>query len=141
MSNVKKEGVVIILEDRSGRVAMQLRDDRPDVMAAGQWGLFGGWLESNESPHAAVLREVNEELNCKLEPSKLSLLESRLITLGISPDIFSALTYVFRYPIASELDHAELNEGQAFQFMRLIDLKDKLVVPHHWAILNDYWRT
>ncbi|HZY43144.1 MAG TPA: NUDIX domain-containing protein [Anaerolineae bacterium] len=138
---MSKEGVVIILEDRSGCIAMQLRDDRLDVVAAGQWGLFGGWIESNESPRDAVVREVEEELNCALKVSKLSLLESRSINWGVPPDVFMMSTHVFHYPVTTECDHAVLNEGQAFRFMQPIDLKDKWVVPHHWAILNDYWRT
>jgi 8-oxo-dGTP pyrophosphatase MutT (NUDIX family) len=134
-------GVVIILEDRSGRIAMQLRDDRADVVSANHWGLFGGWIEPNESPRAAVLREVKEELDCILRPSKLSLLESRSIMWGVPPDTYSMITNVFHYLVNEELDRAVLSEGQTYQFLHSIDLQNKLVVPHHWAILNDYWRT
>ena len=67
-----REGVVILLENGDGQVAMQLRDDKPHVAFANHWGLFGGWLEAGESPAQAILREVNEELCRQLDTRKLA---------------------------------------------------------------------
>lgn len=135
-----REGVVIILEDRSGRIAMQLRDDRPEVVSAGPWGLFGGWIEPNESPQDAVLREIKEELNCGLPAAKLSFLESRPISWGTPPNTYLMLTHVLHYPVTDELHDAVLSEGRTFVFLPSSDITHKFVVPHHRAILNDYWR-
>ena len=103
--------------------------------------MFGGWIEPHESSRGTILPEVKEELNGALEPSKLSLRESRQIPWGVSPNVISLRTHVYHYPVTAECDRAVLNEDQACQFMQPIDLKDKYVVPHHWAISNDYWRT
>jgi len=54
-------GALLIVPD--GRYLMQLRDDRPDVHLAGEWGLFGGSVEPGESFAAALLRELHEELS------------------------------------------------------------------------------
>lgn len=54
--------VVLALLTVRGRYALQLRDDRPDIAAAGRWGLFGGRVDGDEVPSAAVRREVHEEL-------------------------------------------------------------------------------
>ena len=41
---------------------MQWRDNNPAVIQANKWGLFGGGVEKNEEPHAAMIREIQEEL-------------------------------------------------------------------------------
>lgn len=46
----------------AGRYALQLRDNRPDIAAAGHWALFGGSLDRDETPLAAIRREIREEL-------------------------------------------------------------------------------
>ena len=54
--------VVLALLTVRGRYALQHRDDRPDIASAGRWGLFGGSVDGDETPSAAVRREVHEEL-------------------------------------------------------------------------------
>jgi 8-oxo-dGTP pyrophosphatase MutT (NUDIX family) len=51
---------LLVLED--GRYLMQLRDDKPDIYYPDHWGLFGGAVEKDEEPLAALHRELNEEL-------------------------------------------------------------------------------
>lgn len=41
---------------------LQLRDFGPDIDDPGEWGLFGGHLESSEASEAGVRRELAEEL-------------------------------------------------------------------------------
>jgi 8-oxo-dGTP pyrophosphatase MutT (NUDIX family) len=45
-----------------GLYVLQLRDNRPDVASPGFWALFGGSLDGNETPLAAIRREIREEL-------------------------------------------------------------------------------
>lgn len=49
----------------AGKYVLQLRDDKPDIAARGQWSLFGGRINPGESPLAAVKRELFEELLIK----------------------------------------------------------------------------
>ena len=56
-----RQGAVVVLVDESGRVALQLRDKW--VPFPNRWGLFGGWLESDEAPSSGALREIWEELH------------------------------------------------------------------------------
>ena len=72
-----KEGSVILLVNPQGKVAFQLRDDRPDVSYANHWGLFGGWQERDESPEETIRREIKEELAISLELSKLQYIRRR----------------------------------------------------------------
>ena len=48
-----------------------LRDDRPGLPWAGCWDLPGGGRESDETPEACVLREVEEEFGLRLPPARL----------------------------------------------------------------------
>jgi 8-oxo-dGTP pyrophosphatase MutT (NUDIX family) len=45
-----------------GLYALQHRDNRPDVASPGFWALFGGSVDGNETPRAAIRREIHEEL-------------------------------------------------------------------------------
>jgi 8-oxo-dGTP pyrophosphatase MutT (NUDIX family) len=51
---------VIVLDDR--KYLMQLRDQKPGIFYPGHWGLFGGGIDTGESPEAALRRELEEEL-------------------------------------------------------------------------------
>jgi 8-oxo-dGTP pyrophosphatase MutT (NUDIX family) len=48
------------------RYVMQLRDDRPGISDPGVWALFGGRIEPGETPGAALVREIQEELGIHL---------------------------------------------------------------------------
>ena len=41
---------------------MQLRDDKPDILYPGHWGLFGGHLDPGETPEICIHRELMEEI-------------------------------------------------------------------------------
>jgi len=56
----------------SGKYLMQLRDDKPDIAASGQWSLFGGRINKGEEPLEAVKRELFEELS--IRPRELRFL-------------------------------------------------------------------
>lgn len=49
----------------SDKYIMQLRDNRPDVAACGQWSLFGGKIDARETPPEAIKREIFEELSIR----------------------------------------------------------------------------
>lgn len=49
----------------SGNYILQLRDNNPNISAPGQWSLFGGKIENNETPRQAIIREIYEELLLK----------------------------------------------------------------------------
>lgn len=51
-----------LILDQAGRYLLQLRDDKPGILHPGAWGMFGGHIEPGETPEAAVLRELEEEI-------------------------------------------------------------------------------
>lgn len=64
------EGVSAILQ-RNNRTLLQLREDRSDIKNPGLWHFIAGGVETGESPIAAAIRELYEELGVKLGHDKL----------------------------------------------------------------------
>lgn len=54
------------------RYILQLRDDKPNIAAPGQWSLFGGLIQNGETPHQAIIREILEELS--IQPPRYEFL-------------------------------------------------------------------
>ncbi len=61
--------VAVALERADGRILMQQRP--PGKAHAGLWEFPGGKVEPGETPRAALVREVNEELAVALDPAAL----------------------------------------------------------------------
>lgn len=50
----------------SDKYILQLRDDKPNIAAHGQWSLFGGEINPGEVPLEAIKRELFEELSIRI---------------------------------------------------------------------------
>ena len=61
--------VAAAMSDRSGRWLLQKRP--PGKRHAGLWEFPGGKVEPGESPRAALVRELNEELTITVAPGDL----------------------------------------------------------------------
>jgi 8-oxo-dGTP diphosphatase len=60
--------VVTALIEAQGRVLLVRRDIEP---GRGQWGLPGGFVDWDEHPEQAVVRECREEIAVRIEPLEL----------------------------------------------------------------------
>ncbi len=104
-----------ILVDGAGRYLLQLRDDIPGIWYPGHWGLFGGAIESGETPLAALCRELHEELGLDLPPERLApVLRLDIALAGLDPRP--------RHVFAATLDAAEaaalvLGEGAGLDWV------------------------
>ena len=56
------EVVSIFLQSNDDSYLLQLRENIPSIIYPGCWGLFGGSMEEEESPHDAIVRELQEEI-------------------------------------------------------------------------------
>jgi len=71
-------GVVAVLLDGQGRVLLVEHAYHPRC----PWGLPGGWLDDNETPQAAILRELHEELQLQAQVCRV-LLASKTVARHI----------------------------------------------------------
>lgn len=129
-----REGVVVLLVDMLGRIAMQLRDNKPGLPAANQWGLFGGLMDKDETPLDAAQREIYEELGITLDPQRLVLMRKHYIVEQ------NLTTWVFHYPVDGELDYAVLREGQEWDFLSRDDPRASNIGLHHAEITRQFWQ-
>lgn len=91
--------VVILYQDN--KFLLQLRDNIPNIISPGCWGLFGGHLEPGETPEIAVQREVKEEITYELTKFK---------KFGIYAEE-KVVRHVYHAPLLVELNQLVLHEG------------------------------
>lgn len=105
-----RDYVGIIFEDEENKVLFQLRDNKKDIPYPNRWSLFGGGIEQGETPEEAILREVDEELNLKLDKKKLQLLIKKISR--------KEQRYVFYYKLKNNEKTFTVREGQDYIFIK-----------------------
>ncbi|CEJ47135.1 Mutator protein [Umezakia ovalisporum] len=105
--------VAIAILYQEDKFLMQLRDNIPDILYPGYWGLFGGHLEVDETPDIAVKREIIEEIGYKLP---------EFFKFGCYQDE-AAVRHVFHAPLLAELSQLNLNEGWDMKLLTPEDIR------------------
>lgn len=113
-------GVSAIPVNRQGKILLQQRDDRPDLLYPGYWTTFGGAIEDGETPEEAMRRELLEEIELEL-PMKLWKVYDEKVDLG--GNLVPVRRHIFVGPIDQPTESITLNEGQALGYFGLDDLK------------------
>ncbi len=126
-------GSVVLLVDADNRIAMQLREDIPNLPAANQWGLFGGLIDAGETPKQTALREIYEELTVHLNPDRLHFYRKHYISAQ------NLTTWIFEYHLTNELNNTVLNEGQTWDYISQTDPRVANIGLHHHEIVLGYW--
>jgi 8-oxo-dGTP pyrophosphatase MutT (NUDIX family) len=105
--------VAVAILYQEGKFLMQLRDDVPNIIYPGYWGLFGGHLEPGETPEAALKRELIEEINYAVStPTQFrTYADDRVIR------------HVYHAPLQVSLDALVLNEGWDLGLVKLKDIQ------------------
>jgi 8-oxo-dGTP diphosphatase len=99
-------GAAALIEDQSGRILCQLRDDIPRIAAPGLWCLPGGGVEPGEGLEAAILRELAEETGLAFAPGSLTPFR-RVVTV----ERRMTRLYVFRARAAIDPARLVIGEG------------------------------
>jgi 8-oxo-dGTP diphosphatase len=99
--NTEPVHVAIAILYQEDKFLMQLRDNIPGILYPGYWGLFGGHIETDETPDIAVQREVKEEISYTL---------AQFAEFGCYADD-AVVRHVFHAPLLVELNQLVLNEG------------------------------
>jgi 8-oxo-dGTP diphosphatase len=110
--NVPVEVALAILtfEDK---FLMQLRDNIPSILYPGVWGLFGGHIESGETPEIAVEREILEEIGYQIaKPQKFGRYNDD-----------RAIRHIFYAPLTVGIDKLVLTEGWDLGLINLVQIE------------------
>lgn len=100
MKNRPVEVAIAILHV-SGQFLMQLRDDIPGIIYPGCWGLFGGHIETGETPLYALKRELMEEIGyIPVAPAQFRCYSHSEV-----------IRHVYHAPLTVDLSQLVLNEG------------------------------
>lgn len=83
-----KVGAEAAVFDREGRILLVRRSDD------GLWCLPCGWVESNESPEEAAIREAREETGLEVKPRQLVDVFTRRPSMGYGPHTAVAIVYL-----------------------------------------------
>lgn len=123
------QGVSAILINPAGKVLLQQRDDNPAIRYPGHWSLFGGTIEDDESPAAAVAREVQEEIDFELR------------NFGLFREFVqnNKREFAFAGELTARLDELTLSEGQGMNFFDPSELRDLQIRPDDKDTLEQYF--
>ena len=89
-----------------GRILLQHRDDKPGLVGAGEWGFFGGHIETGEPITRGFLREMREEL--AWSPRHLELYTTR----DLAREGVRVTSHVYAAHLDVSLESLTLGEGQ-----------------------------
>ena len=111
-------GVALVRND--GALLLQLRDNKPDLSAAGQWVLPGGHCEPGESCQDCARREFREETG--YDCPELFLLTEFAYT---SPDTGRLYWLSFWWTRYDGISPVHCFEGQEVRFVRREEIAGK----------------
>ena len=111
----------VALIDRDGRVLLAQRPEGKSM--AGLWEFPGGKVEDGETPEAALIRELQEELG-------IDTWESCLAPLTFASHSYADFHLLMPLFACRKWDgFARANEGQRLAWVRPIDLKSYPMPP------------
>ncbi|WP_430397727.1 (deoxy)nucleoside triphosphate pyrophosphohydrolase [Ferrovibrio sp.] len=113
--------VAVALVDADGRVLLTQRP--PGKKLAGMWEFPGGKVESNETPEAALLRELREELGLDISAACLA----PFAFASHSYDDFHLLMPL--YVCRRWAGQPEGREGQALKWVRPVKMSELPMPP------------
>lgn len=112
-----KAAVAAILVDVRGAYLLQHRDANPEIFFPDHWTFFGGAVEDDELPLAALVRELSEEIELVLDRSRLKPFTTFSFDMG-----FAGGPIIPRFFYEARLSDREIgalvqHEGQAMRWM------------------------
>lgn len=99
--NTKLRHVSLGILHQDSKFLLQLRDNIPTIAHPGYWAFFGGHLEPNETPEAAVKRELEEEIG--YAPAVISWFDS-----FVTPEV---VRHIYYGDLTLDINQLVLNEG------------------------------
>ncbi|MDX1991637.1 MAG: NUDIX domain-containing protein [bacterium] len=132
-----KSVVCAILVGVDGRVLLQQRDEKPGLVYAGYWTIFGGQVEAGETPDEAIQRELREELDITLP---LRLWSEYICPVRTRPGELTVTNHVYVGEMPYDINTLTLYEGQAMRYFSAEDSADLLLAFDQHIPLRAYFQ-
>lgn len=107
--------VKAIIYNQEGHFLLQHRDNIACIVEPNRWSLFGGGVEEGETLTAALERELQEELSCKV-----GQIEDELFRWNQRSENTLHVCFAVRFTVSN--DDFILTEGQDFAWFSLNEL-------------------
>ncbi|GGM89418.1 hypothetical protein GCM10011609_27870 [Lentzea pudingi] len=117
--------------DASGRVLLNLRDDKPEILYPNHWAILGGAVEPDESPADAARRELHEEIGLVAD-------HVEHFCSVVDRGGHRHLVWVFVTNTELPVDEFTLTEGQDLRFFSFDELDELQITPFVRQVLNAY---
>jgi 8-oxo-dGTP diphosphatase len=129
----EKLEVAMALLQQDDDYLLQLRKEQKDKGAANMIGMFGGIIESDEAPLAAVCREVGEETNLRPRPSNFEELGLVKVVSDRDSKQIKVHAHVFKLIITAGVQ-VEALDGQLVRMSREDSLlTSEKMTPATWT--------
>jgi 8-oxo-dGTP pyrophosphatase MutT (NUDIX family) len=124
----------VILVDQQGRILLQLRDDRPDIMFPGHWGITGGAGHKGESPQETASREVLEETGLSVS----HMAPFKVYRFSRPEKGCEYIQHFFYARTDSPADQMTVGEGQCLRFIAPEELDGLPIAYNHREVLAEF---
>jgi len=134
---LSNDATTIIITTKDNKVLLQLRDQNPNIEFPGFTSLLSGYINSNETPKEALIRELKEEISHKKAPI-VNL--SAITYLGsIQRFDFKRNDYIHHAYLIDEEEDLIINEGKGLIFCSYEEcLNRDDIAPHHKYYLHRF---
>ncbi|HLO84512.1 MAG TPA: NUDIX domain-containing protein [Nostocaceae cyanobacterium] len=122
-------GSDIIIINSQQQVLLVLRDNKSSIPFPNTWALLGGGIEENESPEAAIRRELIEEIELDLE--EVNFFKSYFWE--------ECDEHIFWTRLDLDISQIKLHEGQRLAYFNRKELKELEFASHYDQILDDFF--
>ena len=132
MKHHKSVHAIILFKDK---YFIQKRDNKKNIHFPNFWGLFGGKIKNNELKIDAIIREIKEETNLKINKPKKNL--SFIIhgkNLGLTRNISYFVLNLDKIP-----KNIKIFEGSNFKFAKFENIKKLKFNPFDYAALSFHY--
>jgi len=109
MTPVQGRNCAAALILHEGRYLMQLRDNNPAIFLPNHWASFGGGIDPGEDAAAAMVRELEEEL--EFHPRRIDFFTEMTVVLPLTPPRLDRMSFFAIEATAAELALMVQHEG------------------------------
>ena len=122
-------GADIIILNSQQQVLLVLRDNKSSIPFPNTWAFLGGYIEKNESPEAAIRRELVEELELKLD--EVNFFKSYFWE--------ECDEHIFWTRLDLDISQITLHEGQKLAYFSREEINQLEIASHYDQILDEFF--